>query len=676
MGSKLSFEMSKDQNKEKIEQTGVIGERLNENRLNRGKNKVWKRLGMGAGGVLAVLIGYWLVAGQGANAQYELIKVARGDLRESVEITGNVEAGATINLSFRESGQIGAINYEVSDSLKKGDIIASLKNNEKNIGLEKAQNSLNAANANLNERLAGSTAQDIRIAEVNVDAANAAAGKILVDFENAKEEIDLIRTKYQEDEKKAQLMVDDALTKLNFAKTNQTNTSNVDAQTIENARQSLQTEILSISSTIQQNLINLKSIIVDDGNSALGIDFDRLDNNKLNIAQKNYFEVKNWFDPFYQTIKMRVDTAATVLKADADNLEKYVSLLLEAQKLTSDMLSVMAASSSLPQTKITELKNLMLNDSSVLTSALAALNRALQALINAELGIVSSGDSSLSDVQIAENFYNQQLQNLASLKIDNQVDLNKRQTNIESLQAQYQVQLADIEAKKASLEKAKAGPRAVDTAFLRTQVAAANLEVSLAREALERTLLRAPLDGILSRKNIEVGEDTSLVISTGGDVREPMFEMISDQKFKIEASIAEVDIGKIRVGDKAEIKIDAIGAEVTFPGQVVKIDPVQTVIQDVVFYKAEVLIDSEDDRIKPGMTANVEIVVKENSGVLMIPEKAVLRENGKKYVRIPDGEELKMVEVETGIRNLDGEVEVLSGLKEGDEIVLRTTTAQ
>lgn len=668
--------MSKDQNKEKIEQTGVIGERLNENRLNRGKGKLWKRLGIGAGLILLLLIGYWAVAGQGADAQYELIKVERGDLRESVEITGNVEAGATINLSFRESGQIGAINYEVSDELKKGDVIASLKNNEKNIGLEKAENSLSAANANLNEKLAGSTSQDIRIAEVNVDAAGAAASKILVDFENAKEEINLIRNKYQEDEKKAQLLVDDALTKFNFAKTNQANTSNIDEQSIENARQSLQTEILSIGSTIQQNLINLKSIIVNDGNSSLGADFNRLDINKLNIAQKNYFDVKNWFDPFYQEIKMRVDTAAVVLKNDANDLENYASLLLEAQKLTSDMLSVMSASANLSQAKITELKNLMLNDSSILTSALAALNKSLQVLINAELGIVSSGDSSLSEVQTAENYYNQQLQNLASLKIDNQVDLNKRQTNIESLQAQYQVQLADIEAKKASLEKAKAGPRAVDTAFLRTQVAAANLEVSLAREALERTLLRAPLDGILSRKNIEVGEDTALVISTGGDVREPMFEMISDQKFKIEASIAEVDIGKIKVGDKAEIKIDAIGEESVFPGQVVKIDPVQTVIQDVVFYKAEVLIDSEDQRIRPGMTANVEIVVKENSGVLMIPEKAVLRENGKKYVRMPDGEELKMIEVETGIRNLDGEVEVLSGLKEGDEIVLRTTTAQ
>jgi HlyD family secretion protein len=667
--------MSKDQNKEKIEQTGVIGERLNENRLNRGKNKLWKRLAIAAGLILAVLIGYWVVAGQGAEQQYELIKVSRGDLRESVEITGNVEAGATINLSFRESGQIGAINYEVGDKLEKGVIIASLKNTEKDLNLQKARNSLSAANANLNERMAGSTAQDIRIAEVNVDAARAASSKILVDFENAKEEIDLIRSKYLEDEKKAQLLVDDAKTKLDFAKTNQTNTSNIDEQTIENARQSLQTEILSISGTLQQNLINLKSIIVNDGNSALGQDFNRLDLAKLNIAQKNYFDVKNWFDPFYQEIKMRINTDAETLKTDANDLEAFVSLILEAQKLTSDMLSVMAPSATLSQAKITELKNLMLNDSSVLTAALAALNRAYQALVNAELGIVSSGDSSLSEIQTAENYYNQQLQNLASLKIDNQVDLNQRQTNIESLQAQYEIQLADIEAKKASLDKAKAGPRAVDTAFLRTQVAAANLEVSLAQESLERTLLRAPLDGILSRKNIEVGEDTALVISTGGDVREPMFEMISDQKFKIEASIAEVDIGKINVGDKAEIKIDAIGEEISFPGQVVKIDPVQTVIQDVVFYKAEVLIDSEDGRIKPGMTANVEIVVEENAGVLIIPEKAVLRENGKKYVRIPEGEELIKVEVETGIRNLDGEVEVLSGLKEGDEIVLRTTTA-
>lgn len=221
------------------------------------------------------------------------------------------------------------------------------------------------------------------------------------------------------------------------------------------------------------------------------------------------------------------------------------------------------------------------------------------------------------------------------------------------------------------MEQKKVGPRAVDVAFYRTQVTVNQVAVALAEEAVEKTLLRAPIDGVLSRRNIEVGEDVQSA-SVTASIGEGAFEMIDDNKFKIDAEIAEVDINKLKVGDKATITLDAVGDETTFSGTISKIDPVETIIQDVVFYKAEVVIDDRDDRIKPGMTADVGIVLREALGAVSVPEKAVQTEDGRRFVRMLDGENIKNIDVEVGIRDLQGNLEIKSGLKEGDEIILRT----
>ena len=118
--------------------------------------------------------------------------------------------------------------------------------------------------------------------------------------------------------------------------------------------------------------------------------------------------------------------------------------------------------------------------------------------------------------------------------------------------------------------------------------------------------------------------------------------------------------------------MDAVGGDSVFEGTITRIDPVQTVIQDVVFYKAEVLVESEDERIKPGMTATVEIVLRRADGAVTLPEKAVQREGGKSFVRILEDGRVKNVDVETGIRDLQGNLEIKSGVVEGQEVILRT----
>ena len=151
-------------------------------------------------------------------------------------------------------------------------------------------------------------------------------------------------------------------------------------------------------------------------------------------------------------------------------------------------------------------------------------------------------------------------------------------------------------------------------------------------------------------------------------VADPVISLLCVGKFQIEVDIPEADIAKVKLQDPVEISLDAFPDEI-FTGKVIKIDPAETIIQGVVYYKVTVGFDKTDKRIKSGMTAEVEIITKQKENVLLIPQRAVLIKNGKEMVRVLDEGEIKEVEVKTGIRGEEGKIEILSGLKEGDKVI-------
>ncbi|MEI6345940.1 MAG: HlyD family efflux transporter periplasmic adaptor subunit [bacterium] len=158
-------------------------------------------------------------------------------------------------------------------------------------------------------------------------------------------------------------------------------------------------------------------------------------------------------------------------------------------------------------------------------------------------------------------------------------------------------------------------------------------------------------------------------------------------------SLSEVDVAKIQLGDKATLTFDAID-ELSLTGAVTQIDLVGTVSQGVVNYKVQITFDIDDTRVKPGMTVNASIVTDVKQDVLTVPSTAVKVRNGASYVLVFDPAladvarsdsaaggaatqgivpvvEPKQVTVVVGISN-DTETEIISGLKEGQQIVART----
>jgi len=109
--------------------------------------------------------------------------------------------------------------------------------------------------------------------------------------------------------------------------------------------------------------------------------------------------------------------------------------------------------------------------------------------------------------------------------------------------------------------------------------------------------------------------------------------VLVSQGYVVEVSLAESDAAQVKIGQKANVSFDALD-DVAVTGKVVEMDTVGVVSQGVVSYKAKILLDVIDERVKPGMSATVEIITDTKENTLFIPRTALKSLNGKYFVRI------------------------------------------
>lgn len=214
-----------------------------------------------------------------------------------------------------------------------------------------------------------------------------------------------------------------------------------------------------------------------------------------------------------------------------------------------------------------------------------------------------------------------------------------------------------VDKAQAAYDDAKNPPRDVDVASYRAALAAAVA-------SREKAVLKAPIEGVITKIDKKLGE----VVTPTDDIMQ-----ILSPHYEIKVDVPETDVAKIKIGDPAQITLDAFGEDIKFAGKIDNIELGSTEIQDVVYYKVKIILADTDKPIKPGMTANLVIKTKTVAGALYIPFRSV-RNNGGKKVQILENGVAKDVEVTLGLRADDGKVEVLTGLKEGDEVIIGTKT--
>ena len=238
--------------------------------------------------------------------------------------------------------------------------------------------------------------------------------------------------------------------------------------------------------------------------------------------------------------------------------------------------------------------------------------------------------------------------------------LDDAQKNYEMALNKQNVSKAQVIVLKAKIAQAAA------------QVAQDQANLKQLDEQLSYTDIISPIDGIVLSRDVEMGDAVSSILVLGSSATLVM-TLGDTSEVYVKGKVDESDIGKVYLGQRARIKVESF-KDKTFDGKVTKISPMGVEKDNVTTFEVRVSIQNPGGELKAEMTANAEIILEEHKNVLQIPEGAILYDKDKKAsVEIPDpkGKEGKdKVAVNIGISN-GAKTEVLSGLKEGDQVVLQ-----
>ncbi|PIV90488.1 hypothetical protein COW46_03210 [Candidatus Gracilibacteria bacterium CG17_big_fil_post_rev_8_21_14_2_50_48_13] len=401
----------------------------------------------------------------------------------------------------------------------------------------------------------------------------------------------------------------------------------------------------------------------------------------------------------YEEILRRIDTERSLLD------QSYTTLTVAYTMLENSVTSV-----DLTQTKLNAFRDSILLQRSTVSSSISALSTVRQNIENLELQKNSSvttlenrvnaaaialeaakaqasaaETNARSSVTAAEENLAKATAGLGAKDIDLQRLENavqEAQKRLASAEARYTEQIAssaksisDLEAQVRSAEAQKSAQislaRPEDIQIQESRVRQAEIALRSAEDNLDDAYIRAPKPGIIAKVAIAEGE----IASPSGSA----IALISEDFSTIETNIAENEIASVSPGQTVMLTFDAFDSETIYTGRVTFIDPAQTALDGVIYYRTEITFDPLEfpgKTVRPGFSANLDIITEEKE-TTAIPVQALkdAGEKGKKVeVLVGEGKEKKTEErfVTTGLVG-DEYVEILSGLTPSDKVVLSTT---
>ncbi|MBD7912819.1 efflux RND transporter periplasmic adaptor subunit [Clostridium cibarium] len=197
----------------------------------------------------------------------------------------------------------------------------------------------------------------------------------------------------------------------------------------------------------------------------------------------------------------------------------------------------------------------------------------------------------------------------------------------------------------------------------------AEIQLNIIKEAVNNISVISPINGVVTIVNNKNGDLVSGINGVGTSslgIPQPtntILTIIDPTSLKVKVTVDELDITKIKVGQKVQIRFDAAGDKL-YEGNVDYVPEVGTPINDVTKYNVIISIDNIE-YAKVGMSANISIILDSKKDGLAVPIEAILEKDNKKYVKSKSG---NLIEVKTGIEN-ENYVEILDGISEGEEIL-------
>ena len=572
----------------------------------------------------------WAMNNGQNQPQYSTVKAVQQKLFQTVSEAGTVKSAEEINLSFPiGGGRLASKLVKIGDEVVVGQALGSLDSQSLEIQKSEAVSNLQSAQASLNKLVAGVSTSDVAVSQAQVSQA-----------------------------KKAYDTATDNLNKL-------TDNSSATPTAYEQAVLSAQTNLDNTKITSENAINNNLNTSISDVGAKLSVANTALDNVKKILDDqsiKNDFSSKNF--SFANSTKINYDLAknflnisnASLLAAKTNNSRESV------EKSLSDAIVSLNKTSEALDGCYNALQN---------STIFQATLDTYKAAISVQIAAVSSALSLVQgDQQNLENSYLAYNNNLASA--DNSLKQSQASLNDAINAAKNSLAAANqsYELAKSQLAQLRAPARYEDVSLAQANVQKAQASLDLASKQIDDSTIKSPIIGRVVRDDFEIGEQIPL--------GQPVFAVLAENQFEIEVDISESDITKVKEGDRVQITLDAFGSDQPFNGMVSFVEPAETIIQDVVYYKVRIaFIDSKDilSGVKSGMTANVTIITNQSGDeVVVIPERAVIDNSGKKIVRILRDEKIIESPVELGLKGDDGLVEVKSGVVAGDDVVVFVKT--
>jgi RND family efflux transporter MFP subunit len=586
--------------------------------------------------VVIIIIIFIANLNKGKKVQYVTEKVKKGTLTQTVSETGTVESASAIDLNFKGTGTLKEIDVKEGAEVKANDVLAKLNAGSLEIQVKQAKANLDMAQANLNKLLAGASYQDIKVTQESVNNAK-------VSYESAKSDYDNLLIKLEADLKAYQENVDSAQTAL-------TNAQNTYAKSRDDSQQTLITTIRSKNSAANTSLDFINYQYTNLGN--IGDQQAKANTwSYYSLAKEKQTSLTNLLNKSDQSLNQSEISQATNLA-----LGLYEDINNSLNSLFNTISSTIVDSRYF-QTLIDSAKALVKNEQATDSANLAALQTADQAYKTAQLAYTSAVDTATATLTTNQSNLNSALAN--------------KDLQIDQAKAKVDNALGAYNLAKAQLDLKKAAPRQVDIQSYQAQVNQSKAALDLAQNNLNDYIIYAPKDGIITFINYKIGEQITFGGSSANSIVKPVISMLGKNDFQIKVDVPESDIIKVKVDNPVKITLDAYGSGIEFTGKVIYIDVAETLISDVVYYKVTVQLEPTDKEIKSGMTANVDILTAQKNNILFIPSRAVKEtEDNKKYVEVKTMTGTDKIFVTTGLKGDQGRIEIMSGLKEGQSIIV------
>ena len=333
--------------------------------------------------------------------------------------------------------------------------------------------------------------------------------------------------------------------------------------------------------------------------------------------------------------KLNFSLADSQLKTDFERERTLIEILLVSWKLETDRLTAsdnLASFTDAAKKNLAQIKS-FLDKAALILSVITASSNLSQTTI----------DTYRSDISTAR------------------ANINTAITNLSAAEEKLRTAESGVFLAQKELAAKKAAARIEDVEIAKAQIREIENQIAITEEKIKKSFIYAPGGAKILKVNFEKQE-----FYTAGQVA----VSLSASDYKIQADVSELEIVKVRDinGNDVLARFDALPGQ-EFKGKVIFIEPKEIIKEGDKYYRVNVYLDKFAESLRPGMSADLIILISFKDEALKIPELAIYDKGGKKFVKILKDNQQKEIEVETGIS--DGEnVEVISGLVEGQIVIV------